>query len=173
MINSSLNGEAKSPVTEDPSIGYMGRNVTLAFDTAQTGRTFQDRTHIFAIRPRPSDIPAAARIFNLNVRGKRGNIVQVYPAVEYDFAPSTLDTRPGDYIHFQWTGCDTNPANNDGEGTRGTDRSNFVQIKNPGDNYPDPKPANDMFTNLELKYRFAHLDQYNITDPNKKVLINF
>ena len=42
-------------------------------------KVFQDRSHVFRILPRPKEISKSERIFNLNVRGKRGNIVQNFP----------------------------------------------------------------------------------------------
>jgi hypothetical protein len=57
----------------------------LNVNTAQFPRTFEDRTHTFRIKPRPPEVSSSARIVNYNVRGRRGNIVQVYPSVEYDF----------------------------------------------------------------------------------------
>jgi hypothetical protein len=158
--------EASSPVHEDEIVYQDGAAHELALDTTQFGRTFEDRSHVFHINPRPHGVLSSARLFNLNVRGKRGNIVQAYPATEYDYAPSYMYTRIGDYIHFQWTGCDTNPAGNAGEGTDGTDRSNIVQITDPSNSYPadddwiaSKSNADLLFPDVAMRLRFAMLDQ--------------
>jgi len=164
-----------SPVKQNPYPSQDGMNVSLALDTSQFGRTFQDRSYVFQIRPRPTGISPLQRIFNLNVRGKRGNIVQAYPATEYDFVPTYFTGRAGDYIHFQWTGCDTNPAGNAGEGIDGTDRSNIVQMAN----FDASMPASDawmssnipLFDTKDLRIMMSMLGQTNclsLADLNTK-----
>jgi len=167
FIDWNYNGAA-SPVQNNQVINMTdgnGQLLELALDTTQYGRTFQDRSHTFKISSRPSGIPASARLYNLNVRGKRGNIVQTYPATEYDFVPQYLYTRVGDYIHFQWTGCDQNPAGNAGEGTDQTDRSNMVQIPSADQAYPvtdswiSSNSHKVMFQDAATRIRFAMVDQ--------------
>jgi len=168
FADSTLNENA-SPVLQDPILNedIAGAELELALDTSQFGRTFQDRSHVFHIVKRPQGIPALARIFNLNVRGKRGNIVQAYPSTEYDFCPQHLYARVGDYVHFQWTGCDNNPAGNAGEGRDGTDRSNAVQLPREDSSFPATddwiaqNPRKVMFEDAGLRLRMAQLDQTN------------
>jgi len=98
----------------------------MAINTNQFGRTFQDRSFSYEVRAQSPKEAECNKIYALNVRGKRGNVVQTFPGTEYDFVPNRLQVREDDCIHFQWTGSNTNPNNNDGQGKQGTDRSNIV-----------------------------------------------
>jgi len=143
----------------DPESG-IERNISINVNFNQYGRTFQDRTHVFYIKKRPSNIPPSAQIFNLNVRGRRGNIVQAYPAVEHDFVPLHLKVKKGDYIHIQWTGNDQGPANQGGNGRDKTERHNIVLLKdNDGrKNWPEDINKQKLF-DVDIAYKLAHLDQ--------------
>jgi len=99
----------------------------LAVNTAQYGRTFQDRTHMTYVMQRPKDA-GNAEIKLITVAGKRGNIVQTFPGTEYFFVPEVAHVRQFDYVHFMWSGSNTNPNNNDGQGKQGTDRSNVCPM---------------------------------------------
>jgi len=194
-LNAASNGRrrgnaGKSPIIQDPYVTLTNASVTgsteeflsLAVNTNQYARTFQDRSYVFEVRQRPNTeakaaaqsgvnvatyrarvasndpdivqvIPDNKDLVNLNVRGKRGNIVQAYPAVEYDFVPNDLVLDNKDMVHFQWTGSDYNPRRgcNNGEGgppdpntvegakqNARADRSNIVETmhKMGGSNYP-------------------------------------
>ncbi|TPX31259.1 hypothetical protein SmJEL517_g05375 [Synchytrium microbalum] len=115
-----------------------------AINTAQYGRTFQDRSYAFKILRRPSSLQNV-NIHNLNVRGKRGNIAQVRNCVEYDFVPQTLRVTQGDMVHFQWCGSDFNDQGNDGQGRAGTDRSNIVPTITSSSNVGQPLVNTSMF----------------------------
>jgi len=160
----SKSNKENSPIRQDPYITYGTSSgqpsyLRLALNTDQVGRTFQDRSHTFYISQRPAGVPDSAKILNLNVRGKRGNIVETYPATEYDFTPNYLIANVGDYVHFQWTGCNTNP-NYAGEGTQGTDRSNIVQLEDRRKNYPVSFDSQTMFKTPGKAWEMALLNQY-------------
>ncbi len=96
-------------------------------------------------------MPDNANIYNLNVRGKRGNIVQTFPAVEYDFIPNDLSVKANDLVHIQWTGSNTNNPNNAGQGQAGTDRSNFVLIDDISKSYPlNPQNSSSFWNDIDV-----------------------
>jgi len=132
--------------------------VRMAINTAQYGRVFQDRTYVFQIKQRsalPTQVPTSATIWNINVRGKRGNIAQVRNCVEYDYVPNVLSATVGDWVLFQWCGSDYNDPNNSGEGRDGTDRNNVVAVIS-GD-YGRNLPLNATNTNNTLLFSTTDL----------------
>jgi len=159
---SSSNGN-QSPVQDDPYIMYGNMPVRLAIDTNQFGRTFEDRSYVFEIR---SKLDAGlsgliSNVYNLGVRGKRGNIAQVRNCVEYDYSPERLRAARGDYVHVQFTGSNHNPAGNAGEGRNRWDRSNMMQLRNNdlGTNYPEDLATQTLFQNEDDAYRQAFIGQ--------------
>ena len=81
-------------------------DLQLALNTAQVGRTFQDRTHVFLLKPR-SQLPEKYQRLTIKYifgMGKRGNIVQTYPAMEYRFFPEVLHATTDDVVCFVWSG---------------------------------------------------------------------
>eukprot|EP00300_Choanocystis_sp_HF-7_P042276 c9037_g1_i1.p1 GENE.c9037_g1_i1~~c9037_g1_i1.p1 ORF type:complete len:626 (-),score=58.71 c9037_g1_i1:164-2041(-) len=148
-LDSNYNLENSPIKPTNPRVNIAGRdtetrlralNVSMKVNGNQYGRTFQDRSYVFNIKSKSDETsmaPESGVIWNLNVRGKRGNIVQAFPAVEYDFVPRVLEMNQGDYVHFQWTGSDYNPNRNPNDGIGGpvdpanannyrSDRSNVV-----------------------------------------------
>ena len=92
----------------DPTTRAVDGNTTLqlALNTAQVGRTFQDRTHVILLKPRTL-LPAKyqnSKIFYIGGMGKRGNIVQTYPAMEYRFTPERISVTTDDVLCFVWSG---------------------------------------------------------------------
>lgn len=204
--NSQGRGDPDTPIQQNPYVTIgPGDSTTkgdafvkLKVNTNQYGRTFQDRSYVFSIKPLPTADTAASNqndapqidatsmttnlaaggvIYNVNVRGKRGNIVQTYPSVEYDFVPNMLALDNKDMVHFQWTGSDYNPRRGCNDATGGppdandftsaananqnsrADRSNLVFTDHMGHNIPkdylgyNPSDPNYTFTEKEVSSR--------------------
>merc|ERR1712038_50608 len=150
-------------LTNNPTVEAAGiPDLQLAINTAQFGRVFQDRSHVLLFAPRPTNM-ASGRLFNLNVRGKRGNLQETSPVVEYDFTPNVLAVRPTDMVHIQWTGSNTNNENVAGQGEAGTDRHNFLQLADLDGNYPMETPH--MFDGAQIMWTYhGHEDLLSAED---------
>jgi len=159
--NNDATKDVQSPVTNNPLVDVGGlQSLQLAINTAQFGRTFEDRSHLSMFVPRPTGVSGV--IHNLNVRGKRGNIVQTFPAVEYDFMPNDLSVSKSEHVHIQWTGSNTHNNGNSGgdgqtgdagQGTGGTDRHNIVGLGVLDDNFPQVmEDDNNMCHHMEVVY---------------------
>jgi len=177
-----------SPIQQNPTVdtGAHLQGLRLAINTAQTGRTFQDRSHVLTVMEQPAGNQETAQLqkkegnlLNVNVRGKRGNIVQTYPAVEYDFEPNDFAMEVGQCVHFQWTGSNThnngNPAGDGqagdaGEGTGGTDRSNIAQLLSLRSSYPLPydKFQSTFLDNSDCKWP---LEGGNVSPTDAKIIL--
>jgi hypothetical protein len=160
-IDASSNG-ANSPVQDDPYVVLGTMPVRLAIDTNQFGRTFEDRSFTFEIR---SGVAAKkgllTDIYNMGVRGKRGNIAQVRNCMEYDFTPQRLRATLGDFVHIQWTGSNFEPTGNAGEGRNRWDRHNIVQMINNdlAANYPEDPARQTLFSSGEEAIRQVFIGQ--------------
>jgi len=151
------------PLFNRPYIRLFGSSesaISIALNTNQASRTFQDRSHVFRVGARPS-WASGKTIYNLNTRGRRGNIVQSYPAVEYDFVPSKLDVNADDIVHIQFHGSNFNAAKNanNGEGWQYSDRMNMVQLDESGTNMPRYRTSINLFRTDSIAKRFALLEQ--------------
>jgi len=190
--NAQLKNSRQYVLVNDPRVDIFGSSLIdrgtnaaapkmirleLAINTNQFGRTFQDRSFRVGFRQRTADLSDGV-IHNVQVRGKRGNIVQVFPATEYDFFPNRLEVRKNDFIHFQWTGSDTNDNNNAGQGRAGTDRSNAVLLEAPryafaiqAYNNTSPATAGDWTTNYPAMINETNFLGFNNIDKIKLALM--
>jgi len=155
-----VNGE-NSPILSFPTISYYQQNLSLSVNPNWFGRTMEDRSFAFRIINQPKvQIANNATIYNLNVQGKRGSLSETFPSLPYSFVPNKLAISQGDIIHFQWTGCDTNPPSFSGSGISGTDRSNILQIPAENSNIPNSNPYyNPLFDDEHNQQYFAFLNQ--------------
>ena len=160
------------PLFNRPYVNLFGVNaatskpypsLSIALNTNQAGRTFQDRTYLFRVRDSPDGI-SGDKIINLGFRGRRGNIVQCYPSVEYDFVPDIAECSAGEYLHIQFHGSDFNEAKNanNGEGWQYSDRVNIVQLDQRSHNIPMFIENQNLFDDANIALKLALLDQ----DPN-------
>mmetsp|Transcript_5927 Transcript_5927/g.8274 ORF Transcript_5927/g.8274 Transcript_5927/m.8274 type:complete len:255 (+) Transcript_5927:448-1212(+) len=124
-----------------------------------------------------ANLAAGGKIYNVNVRGKRGNIVQVYPSVEYDFVPNMLALSNSDMIHFQWTGSDYNPRRGCNDATGGPPDANTFSTDANANQNPRADRSNVVLTshmgnNVPLDYLGYDHTNADLTFNAKKAIAN-
>merc|ERR1711871_563845 len=116
-----------------------------------------DRSYVFRIKKRTAELTGKS-IRNIGVRGRRGNIVQSYPSVEYDFVPNDQVVASDEMVHWQWTGSDYNvnrDANN-AEGWRYSDRFNVVEFQeDENSQFPTPMKDSTLFGAGESRLAYS------------------
>jgi len=155
--------------------------LSIALNSDQSGRTFQDRTHIFNIAPRSevnnvfegSNCALDADIVYVQATGRRGNIVQTYPAIEYKFVQEEMQVPFGACLLWQWGNSwfNENQNPNNAEGWRYSDAHNVLEVSDLAHNFPrghytkkDGKVDQyvpGFFSEIEAKF-FALQDQAEI-----------
>jgi len=169
-----INGLATKlrPRYNRPEIQPWGEDepyISIALNTDQAGRTFQDRSYVFNVIPRNSEDEDCDKIINVGVMGKRGNIVQSYPAIEYDFCPDDIAVRQGECLDFHLHGSDFNAAKNpnNGEGWKYSDRTNIMQKSDPGHNFP---AFNEILEDKETPF-FTAEERYDLAWLGQKAAL--
>jgi hypothetical protein len=172
------------------------RTLQLALNTNQYGRIFEDRSMVFhlvdfdkradlnrrrrraqtvkdpklnqdGLRAYEEDI-SCNEVHNLEVRGKRGNVVQSFPGVEHDFDPSPLIAQTGDCIELTIHLTDNDPPNNAGEGLPGSGRANLALTETGDKNVPVTDYMNEvakpnlLFPTEEAMFRWSYLGQESL-----------
>lgn len=150
-----------------PEIMPFGKEepyISIALNTDQSGRTFQDRSFVFNVQQRSDEDADCDKIINVATMGKRGNIVQSYPAIEYDWSPDNVNVKQGECLDFHMHGSDFNAAKNpnNGEGWKYSDRTNLMQKSEASHNFPafnSVLEQEESFFNEDERYDLAWLGQ--------------
>lgn len=80
----------------------------MSINLAQFYRVFEDSSDHLDIAEDDGNACPGGTVFNIYSRGKRGNIVQAYPAVEYMPLPRQPEIDLCDCLNFQFTGAGPN-----------------------------------------------------------------
>jgi len=156
-----------------PEIAPFGKEeplISIALNTDQAGRTFQDRSFVMNIEPRGDRFKSCDKVINVATMGKRGNIVQSYPAIEYDWSPVNVQVKQGECLDFHMHGSDFNAAKNpnNGEGWKYSDRTNLMQKSLAAHNFP---AFSEVFEADESKSFFTKDERYDMAYLGQKATL--